>query len=104
MTSLAYLHEHGLDAETLMGDQISVWPKEAITPALELWIIEHKAALIAELRRSQSGPLVPWRVFRGDTCIATMLSPCQTPEEALDSARQRWPGKAVTVQAWRCAS
>jgi hypothetical protein len=56
MGALAYLHEHGLDAETLMGDQIEVWPEESITPAMECWIIEHKAQLVTEMRRSGHTP------------------------------------------------
>ncbi len=52
MTALAYLHENGLEAEPLRGDQVAVWPEQSITPAMELWIIEHKAQLVTELCRS----------------------------------------------------
>lgn len=98
MTALAYLHENGLDAEPLMGDQIAVWPEGSITPAMERWIIEHKSQLVAELRRD--GTLRPWTVLCDGKPLATMLSPCTTVEEAQESAALRWPGKAITVQSW----
>ena len=52
MNALAYLHEHGLEAESLPGDRIAVWPGEAITPYLERWIAEHKPEIVSELRKS----------------------------------------------------
>lgn len=102
MTALAYLHEHGLDAENLLGGRIAVWPEEAITPALELWIIEHKSELIAELRRVNKGPLIPWRLIIDGRPTAIMLSPCRTQEEAQNCAQQRWPGKRVQIKKWGC--
>ncbi|QSP93798.1 hypothetical protein LPB19_11385 [Marinobacter salinisoli] len=42
MNALAYLHEHGLDAENLMGNRIAVCPEDSITPVIETWIIEQK--------------------------------------------------------------
>lgn len=97
MTALAYLREHGLDAESLMGNRIAVWPEEAITPVLALWIIEHKSELMRELRRTNDSILIPWRVFIDGKCIATMLSPCKTPEDAERCIRHRWPGKNVQI-------
>ena len=54
MSALAYLHEHGLQAESLPGDRFAVWPGEAITPALERWIAEHKPEIVSELRKSSA--------------------------------------------------
>lgn len=102
MTALAYLRKHGLDAESLNDDRISVWPEEAITPVLELWILEHKSELIRELRRTNNSPLIPWRLFIDGKFIAIMLSPCNTPKDAKDSARQRWPGKNVQIRSQAC--
>lgn len=56
MTALAYLHANGLDAETLMGNQIAVWPEDSITPEMERWISEHKSQLVAELRGCGENP------------------------------------------------
>lgn len=96
MKALAYLREHGLNAENLMGDRIAVWPEEAITPALEHWIIEHKSELIGDLQLTSDAALIPWRLFIDGKCLV-MLSPCKSPEEAKRSAQQRWPGKNVQV-------
>ena len=91
---------NGLDAENLIGDQIAIWPEEAISPDLEAWIVQHKAELIAELRESRRSTLTPWHVYCDGKPLATMLSPCQTPEEALSSARARWPRKHLTIKPW----
>ncbi|SNC74483.1 hypothetical protein SAMN04487881_2384 [Marinobacter sp. es.048] len=98
MTALAYLRRHGLEAESLTGDRIAVWPEEAITPALELWIIEHKPELVRELQHNDSDPLTPWRIFIDGKCIGIMLSTCTTPEDARNSAQQRWPRKCVQAE------
>lgn len=101
MNVLAYLHEHGLDAENLMGNRIAVWPEESITPALETWIIQHKSELIAELRRANDGSLVPWRLFIDGRFIAIFLTRCKTSEDAQQSAQQRWPSQKVQVKKWQ---
>lgn len=98
MTALAYLRQHGLEAESLTGDRIAVWPEEAITPALELWIIDHKSELMSELRRTDNSRLIAWRLLINGKCVGTMLTPCKTPEDAKFCARQRWPGKDVQVE------
>jgi hypothetical protein len=54
MGAIDYLHQHGLNAENLSGDQIAVWPEISITPEIESWIIQHKQELIAELRQQQN--------------------------------------------------
>lgn len=56
MSPLAYLHEHGLNAETIQTDQIAVWPETSITPEIESWIIQHKQELISELRHDWTPP------------------------------------------------
>lgn len=98
MTALAYLRQHGLEAENLTCGRIAVWPEVAITPSLELWIIEHKSELVSELRHTNNGLLIPWRLFIDGKCVGTMLTPCKTPEDAKFCARQRWPGKDVQVE------
>lgn len=98
MSALAYLHKHGLDAEPLPGERIAVWPEEAITPALEDWIIHHKPEIISELRRAQRGFLIPWEVLKNGKRLATMLTPCSSKAEAEESARSRWPQDSISVQ------
>jgi len=100
MGALSYLNARGLDAENLMDGQLAVWPEEAITTTLELWIIEHKSELIEELRSIDESFLMPWSLFIDDTYDVIMLSPCKTAEDAQSSAQQRWPGKSVKIK--RC--
>ncbi len=103
MGAIDYLHSHGLEAETLIGGQVAIWPEEAITPQIEAWIVQNKIDLIKELRLAQKVTLIPWSLYCDGQPFATMLSPCQTRAEALESARMRWRGKNLTVEPWPIA-
>jgi hypothetical protein len=54
MGAIDYLHQHGLNAESLSVNELAVWPEISITPEIESWIIHHKQELIAELQQDSN--------------------------------------------------
>lgn len=57
MAAIDYLHTHGLQAEPLPGDQLSVWPAANITPQVRNWIRQHKDELLHELAAANDSEL-----------------------------------------------
>lgn len=90
MAALDYLRAHGLEAEPLPGGQLSVWPADAITAEVRVWIKAHKGELLSELSPVNSDKRRSWRVIRGGKPIATLCGRLMSPEEALEAARYRW--------------
>lgn len=91
MAALDYLKAYELEAEPLPGGRLYVWPAENITDEARVWIQAHKAELLAELAPADSDKRLSWRVIRGGNPTATMVGKLMSPEEALATARARWP-------------
>lgn len=98
MTALDYLRNHDLHAEPLPGERIYVWPGELITDEIRLWIRSHKAALLRELvPANDDNRRMAWRILRDGKPFATMIGWIYSREEALLSARSRWPNWKIDV-------
>ena len=100
MAAIDYLHAHGLDAEPLPGNHLSVWPAELITPEVRLWIREHKHDLLSELIPANDDRRMAWRVVLNGQGI-TMLGRPMSYEQALESARARWPQHDIAIEEYK---
>ncbi|MEA3250555.1 MAG: hypothetical protein U9Q35_03090 [Pseudomonadota bacterium] len=100
MAAIDYLHNHGLQVEPLPGDQLSVWPADLITPEVRLWIRDHKHDLLSELVPANDDRRMTWRVVRNGQGI-TMLGRPMSYEQALESAKARWPNDSIIVEEYR---
>ncbi|WP_048306465.1 hypothetical protein [Halomonas sp. PR-M31] len=94
MTAIDYLRERELYAGARRDGRITVWPKHNITPQIRAWIQQHKNQLLLELK--PRGDLNVWRI-KIDGKPITMLSLCSTQDEALQSARGRWPVAYIEI-------
>ncbi len=99
MAVLDYLRNHGLHADPLPGERIYVWPSERITDDIRIWIKSHKAALLRELVPANDNRRMAWRVIR-DGKPMTMLGKIMTYEEAVESAKARWPHSSIVVEEY----
>lgn len=99
MAALDYLRNHGLHADPLPGERLYIWPSERITDDIRVWIKSHKAALLRELVPANDNRRMAWRVLR-DGKPMTMLGKIMTYEEALESAKARWPHNSIVVEEY----
>lgn len=97
MAAIDYLKQLGLNAEPLPGNNLSVWPADLITPEVRLWVRQHKIDLLRELVPANDGRRVSWRVIRNGKAM-TMLGKIMSYEQALESARARWPHDDIQVE------
>lgn len=99
MSAIDYLRAHELHAEPLPGQRLYVWPSENITDDIRVWIKSHKAALLRELIPANDDRLMAWRVLRDGQPFTTMVGRLLTHDEALLSAKSRWPHWNIEVKA-----
>lgn len=97
MHALDYLHTHGLHAEPLPGNHLSVWPAELITPEVRLWIREHKQDLLKEMVPANDDRRMAWRILKDGKPFTTLCGKLYTQDEALHAARCRWPNENIEV-------
>ncbi|MGP5711270.1 hypothetical protein ACTXPD_04550 [Vreelandella alkaliphila] len=98
MAALDYLRNHDLHAEPLPGERLYVWPSENITDDIRIWIKSHKAALLRELIPANDNRRMAWRILRDGKPLATLVGGLRTHEEAVKSARSRWPNWNIEVR------
>lgn len=98
MAIIDYLTARDLHVDPLPGERIYVWPSENITPEVRTWIKQHKAALLRELVPANDDRRFAWRVLCDGKPFTTMVGRLCSEEEALASARARWPDWVITVE------
>lgn len=95
MQALQYLRERGLQV-TLNGGRVHVAPRQHITDQDRQFIKLHRLALLAELASNDGiERRMHWQVFIEGKPICVICGGAMTKDEALKSARLRWPTAEV---------
>lgn len=89
---LDYLRERGFEVASV-GQDVTVFPLENLTPSLRLWINLHRSELLAELAAGVPARHCVWRVYLRGEFVCTAVSEPMSLDEV--RKRVRFPGAEV---------
>lgn len=95
MAAIDYLTQRGLAAKR-KGSRVLISPRAKVTEDVRKYVQAHRLELLAELAANDGiERRMHWDVLRDGKTICTMIGEPMTYDEALRTARYRWPAAEV---------